>query len=172
MIKHLLNLLLKLKLFLSRNPERKPMQDFKISEHFSFFELTRTDNREFIEKNREEGKKHEENLVSLAYDLLEPVRTKWGALIVHSAYRCPELNKAVGSSDRSQHLIGQAADFHILGRLSGIPLQEVFNWIWHESGLKWHQLIDEFGWIHIASATGTNDMQVLRLDRDGLKIIS
>lgn len=51
-----------------------------------------------------------EHLKSLA-QVLDIVRAGWGAPIrVTSGYRCPDLNKAVGGSTTSAHLLGWAAD--------------------------------------------------------------
>lgn len=124
-----------------------------LSDHFSFLEMTRTDNRKFLDKNREPSEELLKSGISLCNDILEPIRIHFGkALIIHSGYRCPELNKAIGGSKFSQHMKFEAADFHV----SGVTLEEVFNWIWKESNLKWGQLILEGWsvgnptWIHIS----------------------
>lgn len=36
-------------------------------------------------------------------------------IVVHSAYRCPAHNKAVGGAARSRHMVGDAADVHAIG---------------------------------------------------------
>ena len=44
-------------------------------------------------------------------DFLNPLREAWGSSIrINSGYRCPELNKKVGGSNTSAHLLGWAAD--------------------------------------------------------------
>lgn len=41
----------------------------------------------------------------------EEIREAWGKpIIIHSGYRCPEHNKAVGGEDLSAHLFGLALD--------------------------------------------------------------
>jgi hypothetical protein len=73
-------------------------------------------------------------------------------VIVHSGFRCSLLNTAIGGSKRSQHMLGQAADFHV----SGITVSDAFGWIWKSSGLAWGQLIAEGAvrgrptWIHMS----------------------
>jgi len=56
---------------------------------------------------------------------LQPIRDRWGPIEISSGFRCLEINKAVGGSNTSQHLLGEAADI--------IPLEsskkEVYNWI-------------------------------------------
>lgn len=118
------------------------MDDFKLSPHFSFFEMTRTMNRDLLDKNREVPEELLMNGYALAACLLEPIRVHYDKpLIIHSGYRSPALNEAIGGSKSSQHMLFQAADFHV----SGVDLEDVFNWIWKQSNLHWGQLILE-GW--------------------------
>ena len=131
------------------------MNDFKLTEHFTFFELTHTDRAEFQELNRRKGLCCMPELKLLAVTVLEPVRTHYDKpVIVHSGFRCFELNQAIGGSKTSQHMLGQAADFHV----KGAALEDVFAWLWHESSIPFGQLIDERRdgqrWIH--ASTGGN----------------
>lgn len=49
--------------------------------------------------------------------VLDPLRAKYGApIFVTSGYRCPQLNRLVGGSNTSQHLLGTAADVTTLSR--------------------------------------------------------
>jgi hypothetical protein len=79
---------------------------------------------------------------------LEKVRSLLGeqVITITSGYRCPELNKAIGGSSASHHMIGLAADF--ICPSFGNPLE-----ICHKiagSEIEYDQLIHEFGiWIHI-----------------------
>ena len=46
-------------------------------------------------------------------EFLNPLREAWGSAIrVNSGYRCPQLNRAVGGSKTSVHVIGYAADLY------------------------------------------------------------
>lgn len=76
-------------------------------------------------------------------------------LSLSSGYRCPELNKAIGSVPYSQHTKGEAADFEFLG----LANKELFEWI--KQNLTFDQLLLEFydpagginsGWIHCSYA--------------------
>jgi uncharacterized protein YcbK (DUF882 family) len=101
------------------------------------------------------------NLELLVANVLDPLREKYGKPIrVNGAYRCPELNKAVGGSKTSQHMTGQAADITV-----GSPddNKKLFNLI-IEMNLPFDQLIDEknFRWIHF-SYSDRKRKQILHL---------
>lgn len=60
-------------------------------------------------------------LECLTYNILDPLRDEMGVPIyVNSGYRCPELNRLIGGSERSQHMRGQAADIDLRGKLLNI----------------------------------------------------
>lgn len=83
----------------------------QLTTHFSLYELTATSHMKFQYENRRVSINQLRKLVQVAR-LLEEVRALLGVpLIVHSGYRCPDVNKAVGSTDKSQHLLCEAADF-------------------------------------------------------------
>ncbi len=91
------------------------MNDKQLSPHFSLFQLTRTDQTDLQETNRNVTQDEELKLGALA-NLLETCRSILGGdLDVHSGRRYLELNKRVGGSDRSQHLKCEAADFSMQG---------------------------------------------------------
>ncbi len=146
--------------------------DNQLSEHFTFDDMTFTSHRNLLNKNRKLAESYREVLTKLANDIAEPLYEHYnGKLHVVDAFRCKELNDAVGSSDKSQHKVGEAMDFSIVGISTMEQKMEVVNWIWKESGLRWHQLlIESNGCLHIALATGTNDMQVGRFDNTTKKI--
>ena len=62
-----------------------------------------------------------------------------------SGYRSEKVNKKVGGSTNSAHLYGYAVDF----KLTKTPHLEAVKII-SESGIKYDQLILEYGWIHIS----------------------
>ena len=118
-----------------------------ISPHFSFEELSRTSVISLSAKNRAEAADRKTELTALAFYLLEPVRALLGVpLIITSAYRCPEVNKAAGGVKKSQHLLGEAADFIP----AGIGLPAAFNKIKQMRQLHFGQLILDPCWIHIS----------------------
>ena len=91
------------------------------------------------------------NLQNLATNILQPVRNHYNQpLIITSGYRSPELCLKIGSSNKSQHTRGQAADFEI----GGVANKDLADWI--HNNLDYDQLILEFwnesepnsGWVH------------------------
>ena len=83
----------------------------QLTDHFSLDEMTHTDRGEFLLKNRQVSEDQINKLSEVA-KLCEQVRSILNcSMHVHSAYRCPELNAAVGSSGRSQHMLCEATDF-------------------------------------------------------------
>lgn len=106
------------------------------------------------------------NLKSLAY-AMEEVRTVLGnrPILVSSAYRCPELNRAVGGSKYSQHVLGEAVDFTCPS--FGTPAQIVTALV--ESDIQFDQVILEFQrWCHI-SFSSRNRRQALVIDAAGTR---
>ena len=145
-----------------------------LSPHFSLEELTHTDHRtiENVPNSSEIN-----NLKRVA-DLLEEVKTLLGGkpIMVNSAFRCKELNDAVGSKDTSQHRIGCAADI----RVPSLSPDEVVKAVM-ASNIKYDQLIREFstpdggGWTHISvpnNPSGIPRKQVLIIDKQGTRAYS
>lgn len=125
----------------------------KISPHFTLSELTRTDVARFQVVNASPPPALMAAAKALCETLLEPIRTHFGSpVIIHSAYRCPGLNEAIGGSKTSQHMKFEAADFHVKSH----ELREVWKWICYESRLDFGQCILEGGslanptWIHVS----------------------
>lgn len=111
------------------------------------------------------------NLRAVAENVFQPVRDHFGVPIgVSSGYRSKALNKAIGGSKYSQHMIGEALDIDadIYG---GVTNAEIFNYI--KNNLEWDQMIWEFGddeepnWVHVSyKEVGRNRKQLKRAYRD------
>lgn len=115
--------------------------DILLAPNFGLRELARTTHRSLQEQNLREAYANLDALRQTAA-LLQAVRDHYiSPVIVHSGYRCRALNEAIGGATRSQHLAGEAADFHVVGR----DLETVWRWIWRESRLRFSQCILE-GW--------------------------
>jgi hypothetical protein len=129
-------------------------------------ELTRTSSGQPNVPNAAETKA----LVALCSSLLEPVRSKFGPVSIHSGYRSKAVNEAIGGSKTSQHMKGEAADFHC----PAAKLEDIMRWIVTESGLHYGQVIleghtaGEPTWIHLSLGApyrlGSSCMQALVYD--------
>jgi len=115
-----------------------------LTEHFTIEELTFTDHREFDNTPNDEELA---NLVRLA-NFLEQVKTLLGGkpVMINSAFRSEEVNRAVGSKDTSQHRRGCAADIRIPDMTPDEVVQAIIG-----SDLNYDQCIREFDrWTHVS----------------------
>ena len=93
------------------------------------------------------------NMELISEKIFEPLR-KWvnGPIKINSFFRCPDLNKAIGGSSKSQHCKGQAMD--IDDNYGHATNAEMYHWI--KKNLDFDQMIWEFGdddnpaWVHIS----------------------
>jgi uncharacterized protein YcbK (DUF882 family) len=137
-----------------------------LSPHFTLDELTHTDHRQF---DNTPNASEIANLVRLA-NLLEQVKTAIGGkpVIINSAFRCKQVNDAVGSKDTSQHRIGCAADIRVPSMTPDEVVKAVIA-----SGIGYDQIIREFDrWTHISvpnTAGGNPRRQALIIDRSGTR---
>lgn len=137
-----------------------------LTPHFTLEELTITEHREF---DNTPNDKELENLVRLA-DFLEQVKAVVGGkpVMVNSAFRCKQVNDAVGSKDTSQHRLGCAADF----RVPGMTPDQVVRAI-RASGIPFDQLIREFDrWTHVSIPNDVSTSarkQTLIIDNHGTR---
>ena len=125
----------------------------KVSDHFTLGEMCKSSTAERLDITNLPNEIEFKRLTTLAEKILEPVRVHFGRPFApSSAFRCAELNKAIGSKASSQHCLGQAVDFE----LTGISNEEVARWV--KDNLNFDQLILEFydgkdpnsGWIHVS----------------------
>jgi zinc D-Ala-D-Ala carboxypeptidase len=94
-----------------------------------------------------------QNMEIIAERIFEPLReAACGPIKINSFYRSPELNKAIGGSERSQHCEGRAIDLDdTYGHMSN---SQMFHFI--KNKLDFDQLIWEFGndknpdWVHVS----------------------
>jgi len=137
-----------------------------LSENFTLDELTHTDHREFDNVPNESELANLKRLAAF----LETVKSAIGGkpIIVNSAFRSKQVNDAVGSSDKSQHRLGCAADI----RVPQMTPDEVVKAI-IAAGLPFDQVIREFDrWTHV-SIPNTADAkprgQKLIIDKTGTR---
>jgi zinc D-Ala-D-Ala carboxypeptidase len=123
----------------------------QLSDHFTLSELTKSSTAERRGIANEPGSTEIENLITVCDQILEPVREHYGIPFAPSSgFRGLELNRAIGSSDSSQHVKGEAVDFEV----PGIANKDVALWVMENC--EFDQLILEFykegipdsGWVH------------------------
>jgi zinc D-Ala-D-Ala carboxypeptidase len=133
------------------------IEDIQLTDHFTLYDLTKTSMEKYQARNREVNPYQIGKLTELARLLEHVMFVLSTPLTITSAYRCQDLNNAVGSTDRSQHLLCEAADF--------IPGQQdmgsAFRTLWRDTkdkGANVGQLIYEtaprpggyVSWLHIS----------------------
>jgi len=138
-----------------------------LSDHFSLAEFTKSQTaiRKGIKNDPNDAAI--ENIRLLCENILEPVREHYDIpFTLNSGFRCLALNEAVGSSSRSQHVTGQAADFEI----PTIANKDLAHWIM--DNLDYDQVLLEFykegdpssGWVHCSYNNGENRKQAKKFD--------
>ena len=137
----------------------------KLSANFSLAEMTKSQTATRKGINNEPSTAHVENLIHLAETVLPPVREHFGkAGVISSGSRSPALCEAIGSSSKSQHARGEAADFEI----PGVDNMQLATWI--NKNCNFDQLILEFyepgdpnsGWVHCSAVKEGSRAQVLK----------
>ena len=143
----------------------------KLSKNLTLKEVTKSDtaNRLGIDNTPEDF--DIKNLRAIAEEVFQPLRDHFGVpLFVSSGFRSKKLNKAIGGSKYSQHMVGEALDIDadVYGRVTN---RELFMFI--KENLIFDQLIWEFGdddtpdWVHVSyKEKGQNRKQVKRAYRD------
>ncbi|MFQ6615072.1 MAG: D-Ala-D-Ala carboxypeptidase family metallohydrolase [Fidelibacterota bacterium] len=139
----------------------------RLSPHFHLEEFTRS--KTAGEKGIKNFPDVEQiqNITALCKVVLEEVRKHFGKpVLITSGYRSPELNRAVGGSQYSQHVKGEAADFVV----KDITVSKVFDSILHES-LPFDQCIhekrDNREWIHISHKRNRREKLFAAPEQDG-----
>ena len=123
-----------------------------ISKHISYNEGVRSATATKLKINNIPESDVFKNMVLVAEEVFEPLR-EWAKhpINVNSFYRSPKLNAAIGGSQYSSHMSGQAIDISTLGKKTN---GELFEYI--KEKLDFDQLIWEFGsdespkWIHVS----------------------
>jgi zinc D-Ala-D-Ala carboxypeptidase len=137
-----------------------------LSEHFTLHELCKSQTAERLQIRNEPNDEDIRNLMLVCENVLEPVRVNYNIPFAPSSgFRCPDLNQAIGSSDTSQHTMGQAVDFEI----PTIPNKDVALWIM--DNCEFDQLILEFykdddpssGWVHCSYVDETHNRKTSRV---------
>ena len=139
-----------------------------LSKSFSLNELTKSQEATRLGIENIPNEEHVENLKILCEKILQPLRDYYGMPVsISSGSRSAALCEAVGSTSKSQHTKGQAADFEIFG----IHNKELSDWI--VQNLDYDQCILEFwnpndpnsGWVHCSYNDSGNRKQYLNAQK-------
>ncbi len=119
------------------------IEEMRLSKNFKLEEFSRSQTAEDLNISNTIPEEIIPNIQELVDNVLQPVRDKFGPVIISSGYRCPKLNSVVGGSKTSEHLAGKAADFIVVDT----PLKTVAFWI--IDNCEFNQLILEYNkWLH------------------------
>lgn len=130
----------------------------KLSEHFTLREFVRSATAERLHIDNTPGWEHVARLCHLCQRVLEPLRHRFGRIVITSGYRCPRLNRAVGGVSNSQHMRGEAADIRVVDMVVGM---QMFNFI--RECCDYDQLLFEHSprtggiWLHVSCRTAGNN---------------
>ena len=143
----------------------------KLSKNLSLSEVTKSNTAKRLGIDNTPDDWTKENLRQVAINVFQPLRDAFGCPIyVSSGYRSADLNRAIGGSNRSQHVEGRALDLDadVFGRCTNA---QIFNWI--KENVEFDQLIWEFGdednpdWVHVSFVyDGANRRRCLKAVRD------
>jgi zinc D-Ala-D-Ala carboxypeptidase len=112
-----------------------------------------------------------ENMRQVANHILEPLYAHYKVLPkVSSGYRRLEVNRAIGSKDSSQHVIGMAVDLTV----PGVNNKDLALWI--QKNLVYDQVILEFnnaqglgGWVHVSYNVTRNRQVAMTINANGVR---
>ena len=124
-----------------------------ISKHISYREGVYSITATRLGIDNTPNNKQLDNMELVAEEVFEPLRNYVnGPIKINSFFRCPELNKAIGGSSKSQHCKGQAIDIDdTFGHMTNA---EMYYFI--KEHLDFDQMIWEFGdddnpdWVHVS----------------------
>ena len=148
----------------------------KLSKNFTLQELIKSNTALRLGIDNTPSKEGIMNLTILATSVLQLLRDRIGALRITSGYRSPELNTAIGGSNKSQHTKCEAVDIQYVkrGRMDNLLIYQALI----DLDIDFDQCILEFGdstktsdptspaWIHLSYKITDNRRQVLVAYKD------
>ncbi|QDP49590.1 MAG: putative peptidase M15 [Prokaryotic dsDNA virus sp.] len=141
----------------------------QLTENFSLREFTKSQTADRLGIDNTPPEEMIPKLTFLCTQILEPLRKRIEKpIIITSGYRCPELSKAIGSSENSQHCKGEAADIEALG-MSTLSLAEMIinHFDFDQCILECYKQGDmQSGWVHFSLTSGTNRKEVLTYTKE------
>tara|TARA_R100000005_G_C4968595_1_gene182414 strand:+ start:45 stop:509 length:465 start_codon:yes stop_codon:yes gene_type:complete len=146
----------------------------KLSKNFSLKELTKSQTAMRNDIDNSPNTEQIVNLTALCNCVLQPIRDEHGRVDINSGLRVLELNRKIGSSDNSQHVLGMAADIEC----PAVDNFELAKWI--NNNLDFDQLILEFytageptsGWVHVSyNRDGSNRKKAMTAVKNNGKTV-
>ena len=144
----------------------------KISKHITYKEATKSVTALRLGIENTPNDYELQNMELIAEKVFEPLRRAVnGPIKINSFFRCEELNKAIGGSNRSQHCQGRAIDVDdFYGYVSN-----AYMYYYIKDNLDFDQLIWEFGtdtnpdWVHVSYVDGDSNRKrcLLAYKEDG-----
>ena len=148
----------------------------KLSKNFTLQELIKSNTALRLGIDNTPSKEGIMKLTILATSVLQLLRDRIGALRITSGYRSPELNTAIGGSNKSQHTKCEAVDIQYVkrGRMDNLLIYQALI----DLDIDFDQCILEFGdstatsdptspaWIHLSYKITDNRKQVLVAYKD------
>lgn len=123
-----------------------------LSEHFMLYEMTRSGVAADNDLPNRPNAKQTDALRALCQHVLEPLRRRFGPIVISSGFRSPAVNRLIrGAAPTSQHTKGEAADLVI-----GTPERGIAMYRYIRDELDFDQLIWEpIGaptprWLHVS----------------------
>ena len=125
-------------------------EKLKMAKYFTVAEMLKSETAEKNQINNTPSVEVQQNIEELLV-VLDSLREFYGPIKITSGYRCAELNKLVGGSPTSAHVIGYAADLRPVGDTFENFKAEVLKWL-KKSRVKFDQCIIERSkstqWVH------------------------
>ena len=148
----------------------------KLSKNFTLQELIKSNTALRLGIDNTPSKEGIMKLTILATSVLQLLRDRIGALRITSGYRSPQLNTAIGGSNKSQHTKCEAVDIQYVkrGRMDNLLIYQALI----DLDIDFDQCILEFGdstatsdptspaWIHLSYKITNNRRQVLVAYKD------
>ena len=143
--------------------------NISLSPHFSLSEFTKSSTAMKHGIKNTPPQEAVDNLKALCQGCLEPLREALGLpVVITSGYRTKALNSMLAhSSERSQHMLGQAADFYVAPGQSGLTRRELlikaFRLIILDESIDYDQLILYPSIIHVSYVSRERNRRTILL---------
>jgi len=146
----------------------------ELSNSFTLNELIKSQEATRLSINNVPNEEQIQNLKILCEKILQPLRDYYGLPVsISSGYRSVALCETIGSSAKSQHTKGQAADFEIFGVANKyISDFIVKNFEYDQCILEfWNENEPNSRWVHCSYSIEGNRKQYLKAQKVSGKIV-